>query len=352
MDDNFLKRLVFSNYAKYRISRHLLFWIVILIYFSAFLRPELHFWELLKSNLKFIPLDIFTTYILLYLILPKILVGGKQALLFVLYFILIIAIHLFIAYLMEVYFIDNFLSISSVPFLTWILMSTRVLGMILISAFLIKMFKYWHFIELSYRELEKKNIENKMALLTSQLHPHFLFNTLNNLYTLSLEKSAKLPGMILGLSDVMRYLTNVQKNKVELNKELEIINSYINIEKLRYHDGLRVEMNVDLSEDEKSIVLIPPLLIFTFIENAFKHGVSKSLESPWIKIKMGIKNKVLRIQVINSIDEYFKQNQIPNGLGLKNVKNRLELYYPNKYKYSVVKTNNNYNVVLELNLER
>ena len=335
MNNNLFTNLIFSNNIYYRISRHFLFWIVILFYFSAFLGSSANFWGIVKSNLLFIPLDICTTYIIIYLIFSKLLKGGKQIIWSVLLFIILIIIHLYLAYYLEKTFVKNFTPL-----------------IIVFVALFIKSIKYLYLKEISYRELEQRNLENKMTLLTSQLHPHFLFNTLNNLYTLSLEKSEKLPEMIMGLSSVMRYITEDQRNLVEINKELEVIDSYIDIEKIRYDERLVVEKSIILDDNEKSSILIPPLLIFTFVENAFKHGVSKSVNNPRISIQISTINKVLKIKVENSIDDFFNQKQDRAGIGLKNVKKRLELYYPDNYKYSVQKTDNCYRVKVELSFAK
>lgn len=352
MDDNFLKKFVFSRQVKYIITRHFLFWVIMIFYFSAFLRAGVNFWELFKSNMLFIPLDMCTTYIVIYLIFPKLLKGGKQLIVSILLFIIVISFHIYLAHLLEKTFIRNFTPLSEISFFTWFLQSTRILFIIILAALFIKSIKYLYLKDISYRELEKKNIENKMTLLTSQLHPHFLFNTLNNLYMLSKEKSDKLPDMIMGLSEVMRYITDDQRSKVELCKELDIINSYIAIEKIRYNDNLIVEKEINLSENQKKSTFIPPLLIFTFVENAFKHGVSKSIDNPWISIKIGILNSTLKIEIENSVDRLFEKKQKRQGIGLKNVTSRLNLYYPNKYKYSIRKTDIKYYVELELNLQR
>ena len=350
MKDYFIKKLVFSNNIWFRTSRHLLFWAVILFYFSGFLELGERYSDELRYNLLFLPTDILATYILIYLIYPVFLKEKViNVLLGILYSVLLIVLN---------FLLSNFIELTAkkyvdqeYPFITKMMMSTRVMLIIFFSASFIKTIKYWYKTEINYRELEKKNTENKMALLTSQLHPHFLFNTLNNLYTLSIEKSEKVPEMILGLSSTMRYITDNQMSKVELSKEIDIIRSYINIEKIRYDNNLNIDFNVKVSESDLKSIQIPPLLIFTFIENAFKHGVSVSLDNPWMSILIMMKNNILMIHIENSVDEYSKKKSKREGVGLKNVQKRLELYYPKRAKYSINKLFDRFIVDLEIKLQ-
>ncbi|MBI9055837.1 MAG: histidine kinase [Bacteroidales bacterium] len=206
-------------------------------------------------------------------------------------------------------------------------------------------------LRLEKHDLEIRNKETNMSVLTSQLHPHFLFNTLNNLYLLSLEKSDKAPEIIMRLSEIMRYILDDRDKKlVNLTRELEVIKSYIEVERLRYDNHLRIDANIDLTDLEKTTILIPPLLIFTLVENAFKHGVSKSVDNPWINIEMCQKDETFNINIGNSFDECCCKKSCREGVGLKNVQRRLELYYPEKNKYSINKMRDKYIVKLEITM--
>lgn len=351
MKDHFIKKLVLSNSIGFRVTRHVLFWIIVLLYFSGFLRPNSNFYDLLRYNLHFLPLDIVSTYILIYFIYPMFLNGKSSVLKGAIYLLLLITIHYFISYFIELSS-DGMISSEEYPLVTEILMSSRIMIIIFFTASFIKTIKYWYKTEINYRELEKKDAENKMILLSSQLHPHFLYNTLNNLYTLSIEKSDKLPEMILGLSTVMRYITDSQKTQVSLQKEIEIIKSYIDIEKLRYDESLQVEMKFDVSEQDLNKITIPPLLIFTFVENAFKHGVSNSVNNPWISVFIKINEDTLKIHIENSVDDYFAKEPKREGLGLKNVQKRLQLYYPGRTKFVKNKFSDRFSIDLEIKLQK
>jgi len=236
-------------------------------------------------------------------------------------------------------------------FVFMVITNFKVFIIVNIPAIFIKALKKLHFINQEKCNLEKRNQENRMTILTSQLHPHFLFNTLNNLYLLSIEKSEKAPEIIMKLSDVMRYIMDDRDKKyVELTRELEVIKSYIEIERLRYDKDLKIESNINLTDLEKTSILIPPLLIFTLVENAFKHGVSKSLDNPWINIQMFQNDTTFKVNIGNSVDDCYKNESGREGIGLKNVQKRLELYYPEQNKYSISKMRDKYIVNLEIKM--
>lgn len=198
------------------------------------------------------------------------------------------------------------------------------------------------------RETEKVILksENELKLLQSQLSPHFLFNTLNNLYGLSLTKDDKLPGLILKLSDLLRHSVYQKSDTfVPLNEELGYIKNYIEFEKIRLED--RLDLSVSLEESAKTV--IAPMLLIVFIENAFKH--SKNTIDPNIKIDITL--KVWENNILFSIFNTFDKNQANelnrnSGLGLENAKRRLELLYPNKHELSFEETTNTYKVLLQL----
>lgn len=349
MNRTFAFNFVFDDSFKYRFPRHLLYWLVILFYFSGFLAPGIQFYDLFKVNLLFLPLDIITTYLLIYLVVPKALHEKRNVIHLILLFLIIITIHLYVAYLIEKA-LEVEIGQVSTTLLIWMLQSTKVLAMIFFSMLFIKVVKHLYLVEINYRDLERKNIENKMVILTSQLHPHFLFNTLNNLYTLSKENSERTSEIIMKLSEVMRYiLDDCNRLTVSLNKEIEIIKSYIDIQRLRYDESLKIVNDIDIAEKTLENIQIPPLLVFTFIENAFKHGVSGSVDNPWMKVVIKQEKMFLKIYIENSLDENYNiKNR--EGVGLKNVQKRLELYYPKQYRYVANKLPDRYKVFLEIKI--
>lgn len=190
--------------------------------------------------------------------------------------------------------------------------------------------------------------KSELQLLQSQLSPHFLFNTLNNLYGLSLVKDDKLPGLLLKLSDLLRHSVYQSSDTfVPLNAELDYIKNYIEFEKIRLED--RLFLTVNLEESVKAT--IAPMLLIVFVENAFKH--SKNTTEQQIKIDINLKiweNNIL-FSIFNTFDHTQTQNNALNknsGLGLENVKRRLELLYSDKYELSLEEKSNTYKVLLQL----
>ena len=201
------------------------------------------------------------------------------------------------------------------------------------------------------RDRNKSLIESqykiKLKYLKNQIQPHFFFNTLNNLYALSLESSEKVPDVIIKLSKLMEYvLYDVEGGKsVPLLKEIDYIQNYVEIEKLRFEN---VEVSINLESDIEDIK-IPPLLFITLVENAFKHG---GLNNDLLKIKMNfeiIDGKFLNFEIINNF--VFSQPTKPkSGIGLKNIKERLKLIYKNDYTLSKQIKFNYYIVRLQIPL--
>lgn len=177
-------------------------------------------------------------------------------------------------------------------------------------------------------DLEKEQMETQLLFLRNQVSPHFFFNTLNNIYSLSLEGSKKTPDIILKLSEVMRYLLYETKNKRKsLKSELKCIQSYLELEKLRHSDNLEIDLNISGDMDDKTIA---PLLLLPFIENAFKHGANKNIGKVKIQISFLVSDDFLYFSVSNPKPAktiYNKKESSFGGIGLINVKKRLSLGY-------------------------
>ena len=175
-------------------------------------------------------------------------------------------------------------------------------------------------------------MDAEMQLLKAQIHPHFLFNTLNNIYSFTLNNSSKASMLVLKLSAMMNYIiSDCEKTEVDLDKELQLLSDYIELERVRYGNQLEVEINISGTSSDKKIA---PLLMIPFVENAFKHGTSKMLEQPWLKMQIEIQEYLLNFQLQNSVPDNIIQNQ-KKGIGLDNVKKRLQLLYPEKYKLNI-----------------
>ena len=197
--------------------------------------------------------------------------------------------------------------------------------------------------------LKKEKLSAELELLQSQVQPHFIFNTLNNIYMLSMKGSPQTSDMIYRLSSLLSYMLYDSKQPtIALEKEVEYIKNYINLEKIRYGERLDVQLNVYKNVKGASIA---PLLYLPLVENAFKHGASYSVKESWINIDISAKKNILTFKVENSVaDEKIADNGFGNGLGLDNLRKRLDILYPNRYELKTLKEDNSYLAVLKIDL--
>lgn len=199
-------------------------------------------------------------------------------------------------------------------------------------------------------EQEKLSVKNKQLLAEIQLmkiklHPHFLFNTLNNLYVMATFDNAKAADYILKLSEIYRImLYECNKDFYPLNEELKLIENYIELEKIRYDEKLKLEISFPAQITEN--LKIPPLLFFTFVENAFKHGCRNDIGHPFIDVKLELNEKNIIFEAKNSIPENNQKTSEYGGIGLENTKQRLELIYKNNYNFLCESKSSSYNVKL------
>ena len=205
----------------------------------------------------------------------------------------------------------------------------------------------WYKNERQKKEMEAEKLTSELAFLKSQVNPHFLFNTLNNICSLARKKSDDTENAIIKLSQIMRYmLQDSQVEKVNLEMEVEYLNGYIELQRIRLPESVRVNFLVEGNPEKISI---EPLLLIPFVENAFKHGVTFQGDTD-INISLRISENRLVFYVSNKIA---RQGEMPgkngSGIGLKNVVRRLELLYPDRHKLSVTDDGNLYQVELMIN---
>ncbi len=197
------------------------------------------------------------------------------------------------------------------------------------------------------REARKENMYFKLRYLRSQLNPHFLFNTLNSIYALSLRKADQTPEVVVRLADTVRYLIyECNEDQIPLNREIEFISNYIEIEKIRHKADIRfhVEGNTDG-------IMIEPFLFISYIENGFKHAIDNSFEEPFIYITLKVKEEFILLNVINSSNADLEQQaKRINGKGISTSKNLLELLYPDSYDLNIIQTDKNAERTGELRL--
>jgi two-component system, LytTR family, sensor kinase len=206
----------------------------------------------------------------------------------------------------------------------------------------------WFRSEETKKEMEHEKVNTELSLLKSQINPHFFFNTLNNIYSLAIVKSEETASSILKLSSIMRYvLTETDQKLVPLSNEIEFLQNYINLQSVRLTDKVKLTVDIDGEIDGKQIA---PLLFIPFVENAFKYGVS-TVEPSEIVIRLSATNKTVHLFVQNHIVKASKQSAVNTGIGIANVKRRVELLYPGKHRLSITEQGNRYTVNLEIELE-
>lgn len=194
-------------------------------------------------------------------------------------------------------------------------------------------------------KLDKEKAEAELKALRTQLHPHFLFNTLNNIYTLSLENSTKTPESIAKLSEILDHILYKCNGKyVTLSSEVELLKNYIALEKLRYDDRLKVNFTTSIENN----IQIPPLILLSLTENAFKHGAGEDSGSPEIDIHISQSEGMFIFKISNTISKEYHSNN-PQAIGLSNIVKQLDLLYPGSYKFVAEKNINRFVVFLEIN---
>ena len=196
--------------------------------------------------------------------------------------------------------------------------------------------------------LEKQNVKSELALLRSQVNPHFLFNTLNTIHSFVNNNHQKAARAVIKLSDIMRYmLYEAAREKITLDKEIEYLNSYVTLQNFRLEKSRFVEFKL---KGKTSGILIPPMLFTPFVENAFKHGKKKGKETG-ITIDFEVNNNMVLFEITNDIDPVKSEELIRSeGFGLKNVRRRLELLYPHKHELEIIEKDNNFTVRLQIEL--
>ncbi len=217
------------------------------------------------------------------------------------------------------------------------------------SSTLYKIINDWAFNQKEKIDLQRQSLQSELNFLKSQINPHFLFNTLNSLYALTLKKSDKAPEIVLRLSEMMRYmLYECNEPKVALSKEIKYVKNYLELEKLRHGQNFNIDFNIDGSINGQTIA---PLLFIPFLENSFKHGMDHQLNEGFVKIDLTIEDEKLNLDVKNSKYKMpNKPGKKSGGIGLANVKRRLELVYPQKHGLEIKEKENQFKVSLDLDL--
>jgi len=195
-------------------------------------------------------------------------------------------------------------------------------------------------------DLKSENLNSELKFLRSQINPHFLFNALNNIYSLSILKSEKTPDNILKLSDMLRYIIyDCNADRVPLEKEINYINNYIDLQKLKDDRITNIEMDFNNTDPSCKIA---PMILIPFIENAFKHGKIEDIEQGYVKMKIETDDAQLHFDIENNMPEQEFTKDKVGGVGLENVKRRLQLIYPEKHQLDIEQSEERFKVQLSL----
>jgi sensor histidine kinase YesM len=362
---------IFSDAWKYRIQRHAAFWIFWWL-FQGFLYSFLAI-NSVTGYLKRLPISMvesfffmfnhmFLAYSLMYFVIPRFLLKHKYwqtAVWTVVFFFLTAVISSLVGRLVVDQFRASLIEDpevlrsfrrSTLGFHLSLLAGLR--GGITIGgiAAAIKLMKYWYVKEQRNLQLQKENAESQLQLLKAQVHPHFLFNTLNNIYSYTQNTSPVASRLITRLSDLLRFiLYETNQPLVPLSKELQMMQDYIDLEKIRY--GNKLDLHISLP-DKTSDLYIAPLLLLPLIENCFKHGTSNVLEQPWISLQINLQGRQMHMKLLNGkINEPRKEGP-PLGIGIQNVEKRLNLLYPDKHDFLITNDEEVFIVNLKIELEQ
>ncbi|HEX6849069.1 MAG TPA: histidine kinase [Chitinophagaceae bacterium] len=374
---------IFSDKRSHRLARHVTFWLLWCIAFNLLFHYPNHVfkgwdtsgpgtknfqelgpaWFFIKtffvnSLLGVILPQILFTYVLIYWLLPNyyfkkrnLLISGVVTIgvLLITYFAATAFKYSPVIYndimnttpagypayksMLRVVFVDQ---LSSLPIITGF-------------ALMISLIKRWWQKEKETEQLAKEKVKAELQLLKSQVHPHFLFNTINNIYYFTISGSTEAPEMIKKLSDLLNYILHeCDRALVPLEKEIKMIKDYMALEKIRY--GEQMNMSVELP-DNCSNKMIAPLLLIPFVENSFKHGTSKVLARAFVELIINIEDDTLRFSLINSKPRANETVTTKGNIGLKNVKKRLELLYPNEHVLTIKSEPEVYKIDLEIQLK-
>lgn len=357
-----LQPLIFMKISKQNIKRilfHALFWVAAFCFFVIFYgRANRNYNITIIFASMLFPLSMGTTYFINYYLIPKFLFSKQYGRFILLsFYTLVISIWLeLIISLLIFIFISNYSIAQMDPSSFDAVFLFVGLHFITLVAIALKLVRSSFKILKTNADLNQKKVETELKLkeaelklLKAQIHPHFLFNTLNNLYGLTLEKSDEAPDLVLRLSDILDYiLYRCNEASVSLSDEIDNLKNYIEIERIRYSEKLK--MNVDFPSETNSL-RIAPLIILPFIENAFKHGVSNYPGVAFVDAKIKLVESTLLFKIENSKNPIkAKDKQHTKGIGLQNAQKRLDLLYPEKYILKINDKNETYSVNLTIEL--
>ena len=358
LSTSFRKSFLLNATTGYKINatHHVIFWLIYFLF--NFLRWGSYYEDYLysfKANILGFPIHMTLTYFTIYVLIP-LFIYKRKYIFFTLGLFCTILVMVIIKYELTYFLISNNVWPEGPEETTSLNLNyvvVMMLGELYVISFVaaIKITIDWMRERQLAANLAKSQLETELRFLRSQISPHFFFNTLNNIYSLSLEKSENTPDTILKLSDLMRYLLYETKDKRQpLNKEINFIQNYLDLERIRYNDKLDLKFDVTGNPKGKKIA---PMLLIHFIENGFKHGASKNIGKVSIHIDLKIEDDFLYFKMSNTLPQKELKNNInkAGGIGIENVEKRLKLGYgAQDYDLNIFEKDGEYNVHLKLRL--
>ncbi len=360
-----MRTIFISNSKTERVVYHVLFWVLIIVVgdtiYSLMYDKEITT-KLLLNTIYYTPTDILGVYITIYVLFPMFLYK-KKYFYFSLSFLIFISILLFaitlplqfngfLKFYGEQYIengntpgIDCFMKKHFLSALTSKLMIIGIASAIILTKKWVSSQKKQQILENEKLEIALKLKESELKFLKSQINPHFLFNALNNLYSLTLEKSENAPETVLKISallDYMLYDCNVAF--IDLDKEIDSLINYIDLQKMRYSKNADIEFNIT---GDSCNTKVAPLIFLPFIENSFKHGLTKNMGKGSVSIDIKVEGDMLYFETKNTMPENIPESST-SGIGIKNVKKRLELQYKDKYNLDINTKDNLFSVKLKI----
>ncbi len=339
-----------------RISLHIIFWLVYLFISAVTVKrfyEEESLFELIFRFSITLPIDILATYFTVYYLMPRFLYK-KKYMHFAIIFIASAGAFILVQRLMLWYITLPYLlkSTPSSPFflMNWFYSFTNIYIIVLVVAG-VKLVQRNVREEKNIQELNEKKTEAELKFLKAQVHPHFLFNTLNNLYALTLDQSPKASEVVLKLSELMNYmLYECNEETILISKEIKLLENYLSLERIRYEDTLDIDFQVIGETAGKKVA---PMMLLPFVENAFKHGVSKLSGNAHVVISLSLDGNKLEFRSKNTKPANVKPDLAgySEGIGLKNVQRRLELLYPQKHEIRFDYSEKEFNVWLTIILD-
>ncbi|MFC2089419.1 sensor histidine kinase [Bacteroidota bacterium] len=343
-----------SQTLRRTIPLHLLFWIGVWFLFYYFLSYNSNDKEYVTwfSSLL-LPLTMVITYFAVYFLLPKYLLSGKYGQFFLYTFYTLLASSYFIVLIIYgiLIFVKKWDASNIPPMIKNFFFILILVYLIVGILSFIRILNHNSRTARKNEELQNKILntqlqikEQELKYLKMQIHPHFLFNTLNTIYGFAIKQSKDTPDLILKLSNLLDYiLYQVNKPKVPLKEEVLHIKEYIELERIRFQDTLRVNFTADEISDE---IHIAPMLLIPFVENAFKHG---SISNGYLRIDIKVKvtNQTLDFRISNTVSDGTKISK-ENGIGLTNIYKRMDIHYKDNYELNTKIAGNEYQVTLRI----